>query len=303
MDFTKEYFEEEERHGFCISSMMKKAWAAQIEVLNEIKKLCNKYNISFFADYGTLLGAIRHKGFIPWDDDIDIVMKREDYSRFLSVAHELPEGFRVLNIHTESEYEEMFTRVVNGSNISFEEEHLKKYHGCPYVVGVDIFVLDYLSPSQEEEQMIMDLFKIVLAPAKQIDTEVISPEDKENYIRQIENMCNTTLDRTKPMRRQLMMLAEQLSMLIPEHEANEITHMLTKCEKPEYRMDKACYGESIDMPFENITIPVPVGYETILKLKYGEDYMIPVNNKAGHDYPFYKDQQEIVRATYGFIPE
>lgn len=73
---------------------MKRAWAAELEVLSEIDKICKKHNIQYFADWGTLLAAVRHEGFIPWDDDLDITMKREDYHRFMEIAQtELPEGF------------------------------------------------------------------------------------------------------------------------------------------------------------------------------------------------------------------
>ena len=59
--------------------MMKRAWAAELEILVEIDKICEKHKLHYFIDYGNLLGAIRHKGFIPWDDDIDIMMMRKDY--------------------------------------------------------------------------------------------------------------------------------------------------------------------------------------------------------------------------------
>ena len=79
MKFEEEFFKNEVREGFFVSSMMKRAWAAQIEVLEEFEKMCKENNIRYFAAYGTLLGAVRHGGFIPWDDDIDIWMLREDY--------------------------------------------------------------------------------------------------------------------------------------------------------------------------------------------------------------------------------
>ena len=68
--YPESYFEGEERNGFYIEPMMKRAWAAQIEVLLEVQKVCEKNEIQYFAEYGTMLGAVRHKGFIPWDDDI-----------------------------------------------------------------------------------------------------------------------------------------------------------------------------------------------------------------------------------------
>ena len=72
MVFEKEYFEDEVRDGFYVPAQMKHAWAAQLEVLNDIDKACTENEIQYFAEWGTLLGAVRHHGFIPWDDDMDI---------------------------------------------------------------------------------------------------------------------------------------------------------------------------------------------------------------------------------------
>ena len=72
MEFPDSYFEDEVREGFYIPSLMKRAWAAQMEVLEIVGEICEKHHIRYFAEWGTLLGAVRHGGRIPWDDDIDI---------------------------------------------------------------------------------------------------------------------------------------------------------------------------------------------------------------------------------------
>ena len=85
MYFDDKYFKTEEIDGFVVDSMMKRAWAAEMEIMQEIDRICKENDLQYYAAWGTLLGTIRHKGFIPWDDDIDIWMKRKDYNRFIEI--------------------------------------------------------------------------------------------------------------------------------------------------------------------------------------------------------------------------
>ena len=86
ISFPLPFFREEVRNGFYIPTMIKRYWAGQLQILSEIAKLCKKHDIQWFGDYGTMLGAVRHGGYIPWDDDFDICMMRDDYERFFEIA-------------------------------------------------------------------------------------------------------------------------------------------------------------------------------------------------------------------------
>ncbi|MCM1327500.1 MAG: LicD family protein [Bacteroidales bacterium] len=301
MEFPDSYFEDEVRDGFYVSGMMKRSWAAQLEVLEDIDRVCRKHGIQYFAEWGTLLGAVRHGGFIPWDDDLDIGMKREDYNKFLTVAAELPESYGLLNYETVHEGEslwEFLTRVMNGHKICFEKQHLAKFHDFPYAVGIDIFPLDYLIGDEQAEKQRAEIVYLITMASAAIDGNKDSKET-ERLLRQVEEICKITIDRGREIKRQLYALEERYFMMYSEQEAEEITIMPRWVNTNfAYRFPKSYYENFILMPFENIQIPVPIGYDAILRVKYG-DYVEPVRSGSDHEYPFYKRQEAILRETIG----
>ena len=156
MIFTENFFKKETREGFEISEMMKRAWAAQMEVLHVVIRICEKNKLQYFADWGTLLGAVRHQGFIPWDDDIDICLKREDYNRLIRILPEqLPHGFVMAGMYAQTERLRLAAevpqlRVMADETLWNFNEYMQYFHGFPYQrAGIDIFPLDYISVDEE----------------------------------------------------------------------------------------------------------------------------------------------------------
>ena len=94
--------QEESRNGYIVSEKMKKVWALQLQLVKKVLEICEKYNLRVWAEGGTLLGTIREKGYIPWDDDIDLAMLRPDYDKFQEVApKELPKSYFIQNGYTD----------------------------------------------------------------------------------------------------------------------------------------------------------------------------------------------------------
>lgn len=125
---------------------LRKAQLKMVDILVEIDKICEKHDIKYWLSYGTLLGAVRHKGFIPWDDDCDICMMREDYERFVEVASkDLPENLFLQNHDTDPNFPRTMTkiRMKNTMLVEFDESENEKYHQG---IFVDIFIWDYYHP-------------------------------------------------------------------------------------------------------------------------------------------------------------
>lgn len=301
MQFPDSWFEDEVREGFFIAGMMKRAWAAQLQVLSDVAEVCKRHQITYYADFGTLLGAVRHRGFIPWDDDLDICMKREDYDRFLAAADELPEGYFVRNIHTDETYTELFTRVINSREINFEAEFLEKFHGCPYGMGIDVFVLDDLAPDEENEARQMQMIQSVLEMIEELDAGTLDEKTWSARKEQIEKELSVKTDCGRSLKNQMFLLLEKLFSMYMGQGSEELAVMPLWIQNKECRMKKVWYQETVELPFETAAIPAPAFYDAVLQKKYGQ-YMASSKMGGSHDYPLYRKQEKALKQQVGINP-
>ena len=150
-----DFFHDEIRNDFYIPTAIKASWASALDVLENIDRICSRHNIRYFADWGSFLGAVRHGGFVPWDDDLDICMLRDDYRKFREVApKELPSNYCFHDYETQQDHWLFLSRVVNNEHYCFEPDYLRNNYNYPWLTGIDIFVKDYLydDPAKEKER-------------------------------------------------------------------------------------------------------------------------------------------------------
>lgn len=115
-----------------------------LSILDDFLKICEEYHLEYFGIAGTGIGAIRHRGFIPWDDDIDIAMPRKDFEKFLKlVQKKMGDKYLVLNAKTCPQYPLMTTRLVKRGTVFIEE--VMKDVDCPFGIFLDLYVLDNVS--------------------------------------------------------------------------------------------------------------------------------------------------------------
>jgi len=296
LDFDIEFFKEETRDGFTIPAFMKHAWAAQLEMLSMVDRICEENDIPYFADWGTLLGTIRHKGYIPWDDDIDLCMLRKDLERFAEVVDSY-EGIIINTCYNAPDHGLHAARVMNSTKFTTDRNIYKDYHGFPFPVGLDIFSLDYVPREKKLEKEQVDALRLCSQAfyAKEWLDEH-TPIDKEyaekfaeykSSLKRLEKICNIEFSEENPSQQEILILNEEIEGLYNSEEADYLTEMPCLGNGKDYYIPKESYYSSTRMPFENTTIPVPLNYDLILRKKYGDDYMTPKNIACGHDYPFY----------------
>lgn len=305
--YPADYFEDEIRCGFRITAMMKRNWASQMEVLAEFERICNKYDLKYFAFAGTLLGAVRHKGFIPWDDDLDVAMKRSDYMKLMNViVQEMPSDFWVNTIYNAADWDNTFARVVNTESIPLKGEKLERFHGAPFATGLDIFPMDYLPKDPElvrvqkqlvdlADKMIVNLIKNKLGhfdKGGEEAQEKIKAELSESFKIFAEFGAIPSSLEGKSILQIFELIYDQLCMLGGEDgDKCVFFHTINRSGYKDV-FDSKLFEEVFDMPFEYGTIKVPVGYDEFLKTAFGNDYMKYARTGVAHHYPVYQGQMK-----------
>lgn len=301
MEFPAEFFQDEIRCGFQIPVMMKRAWAAECEVLQVVAEVCERNGLQWFADWGTALGAIRHKGFIPWDDDIDICLKREDYQEFIRIApQELPAGFVLTGMYADSDRLREAADCLQIRVIADEEqwdvnEYMMRFHGFPYWrIGIDIFPLDYFPRDPDLVDLQKEILKYVFITLQEQD-QIKRNGEWEGRLRYIEELCAVTIPRDHTTKNHLWKLIDSLCCLHRAEEADEVTEYMYLLKHDTFHMKKEWFQEMEKVPFEHFEIAVPCGWHEVLTTQFG-DYMKPSRMGGSHNYPFYGHmEEELVR--------
>lgn len=246
-----------------------------LDVLKEFQRVCKKYNLQYYAIGGTCIGAVRHNGFIPWDDDIDVVMPYDDYVRFIEIAEkELENNYSLIGPDNCRHYISSYIKLHN-QNTTFIEFNYRKYPDRYTGVYIDIFPIFGL-PNNKIKQRILE------------------------FRCQIQNRLNILMrfpfnDKKSLKRKTFWLLCTPLRWILPinyfvEKQRKMLSvYSIKTADKvifcwrsiPNKKKQNEWYKniffaedfrESIEKPFEDITISVPIGYDRYLRMEFG-DYM------------------------------
>ena len=260
--------EEETIADYKISDKMKKIWKVELFILDEISRICKKHQLTWFLVHGSLLGAVRHKGFVPWDDDLDIAMPRADYDKFIRCAREELE--EPLSIHTPGTETDIFwggyARIRNKQTTGIEARELT--HKGNLGIWVDVLPLDVCTMDEKlfikKEKKIRRCHRLLLAE--------IYGKDYKRY-----NDMGTAAWKFYRLLSHLYTHSRLCKMLdkamrLYTDKPSEDAAFFTGYYKHK-RLNGEDFKETVYLEFEGRMLPVPSGYENYLFMSLGKDYM------------------------------
>lgn len=269
---------------------LRKVQLVQLDILNEFKRVCNLIGIDYFLESGTLLGAVRHKGFIPWDDDLDVAMMRDEYELFLKEAPKiLHNDYEIVSWRNAPEYAHPFIKIIKKGTLY--KEHKDDSHNPKNGIYIDVFPYDVF-PEKKTQQFvqgtILMLFRgIVRAKCNCKTWRTISGVNVGKYIKNI------------PLRLISFLFSKNTAVSI--YEKYCIKYNKTDSDYV-YINGAFAYGKEIhsvksfksfkDYDFEKGTYKGPSDYDLFLTELYGDYMKLPPENER-------KNRHMIVELSFG----
>ena len=321
---------DEIRNGFLVTSSRKKMWNVQLNMLKEFARICKKYDIRWFVFYGSMLGAARHKGFVPWDDDIDVMLLRPDFEKFRQVAplevkypyyfdawsdYRLEteknlcvpgeEAFQLVTLQHEETmagwwpfWPLLKLRDMRTSMIQWpERRHVKQG------MWMDIFPFDPAPPFDDDRQ------QTIYAMAKEALLAAALPKvlqrqlDAGNQTLHKREFLQKLLDTTHHNRTRYF----ETFMFKNFHESERIAEfrdyvLRPRPDRPNVTYAMKDFEETIWLPFEKTEVPVPAGYENCLDANYGDWHKIVVSNIHTLEFSCDISSEEYFKTALRFVP-
>jgi lipopolysaccharide cholinephosphotransferase len=270
----QDFYKEEELCGHIVTAKTKKLWATQLGCLQELQRICAKHDILYFASGGTLIGAVRHKGFIPWDDDLDVMMPYEDYVRFCEVApRELSHPYFFQNYQTEPGFGPAMSRIRNSETTGctlYDINMADENYNCG--VFIDIFPLFGIENGWKrlKQKWSLKIWKVIITGSeiKRMASQGGWKWTLKKWLHPkvwLWNFVNLFVDHVGASKKLLNVCAGAKSY-------SQMGLLSFTGFNPKLIWNKEWFDEIITLPFEFTEIPCPKEYDPILRTQYG-DYM------------------------------
>ncbi len=276
IDLEPCFFEEKQEYGFTITKQHKELQAVELDLLVQFDNVCHAHGLSYCVGAGTMLGAVRHKGFIPWDDDVDVYMVRDEYDKFVALANEFNYPYFLQNSYTEENLFKTFSRLRNSLTTGYTRSD--QFRMINNGIFIDIFPIDGITPNkllntiQHKEYLIYKkLFSVYNYTRSHSDNG-----RPDNILLALKWLCRKRMVRfihknKADFFKRFERVLKRYSCTSTELWGNRT--LVFDC--PKSRRPLNDYKDVIYMPFETIQVPVPRNYDSMLRQQYGDYLKIP----------------------------
>lgn len=264
------FFKEEVICDFFVDSFRKRIWAVSLDLLFRFDEVCRKHQLKYTLAYGSLLGAIRHNGFIPWDDDIDIFMPREDYEKLKLLKDEFQSPY-FLQIPGQNGYYFSFAKLRNSNTTSLSQAF--RYESFNQGFSLDIFILDSYNPETIDEDL--ESVKTLVAECSALMRRSCPhPSEKDlDFFRRF------------PVIRNGAEIIQEMDDILRKHEESGMDHYVCLCNLIyDYHRGlfyKKDIDEVQDILFYGHPVLIPLNYDSVLKTIYGDYMKLPPVEERG----------------------
>lgn len=261
---------------------LKDLQSVSLDILKDVDAFCRANNIRYCVAYGTLIGAVRHKGFIPWDDDIDIVMPRPDYERFCSLYKS--EEYALAYSGNTERYFLGFARVYDS-----KRTECRTY--CPWLtsdkvkpgVWIDIFPLDSVPDDYDQYRRIYRTLNMLYLDCLKIRNISATPGLDTRPVKNLKLRYKRSVH-PRMVKRQAEDYVYASNTLISTLEYGSSSHLAQlgcpDCYDPSLvYLNREDYSALVEAPFEDMTVFIPAGYHNILSGEYGDYMALPPQKK------------------------
>ena len=244
----------------------------ELGVMDYIHNLCQKENINYSLAYGTLLGAVRHKGYIPWDDDVDISLKRDEYDKlYQAVLRDNDPIYKVASWENDARYPYSFYRVYDARTV-YENNYIE--NDIDLGICVDVFPFDYYADVNKEMVKLDTYRRLSVYTLYGIHSKNAGLKNIIRYLL----VLVFRLTRVKTWNKKMNLLSMQAN------DSDSIDYLMEN-KRTSTKFEKTLLDKVMDSPFEDRTYKIPEASHQILSAIYGDDFMEipPVEKRVKHD--------------------